>query len=77
MTLGWQQVVTLLLIGTAVAYLTRHLLRSMTRAPGAGCGVSTGCGGCAAKHGQGHRCNTAAGGRSTPIPQPEKIDTPR
>ena len=71
MTLGWQQVVTLLLIGAAVAYLTRHLLRSMTSQPGAGCGVSTGCGGCAAKHG--HHCDTAAGTPSNPLPQPKQV----
>jgi len=71
MILGWQQVVTLLLIGAAVAYLTRHLLRSMTSEPGAGCGVSSGCGGCAVKHAQ--RCETGAGVPSQPVQEPEQI----
>jgi FeoB-associated Cys-rich membrane protein len=51
MTWGWQQAVTLALIAAAVIYLTRHVLRTMTREPGAGCGVSSGCGGCSSKTG--------------------------
>lgn len=50
MTVGWQQIVTLLLVGAAVVYVTRHLLRSMSTEPGAGCGVSGSCGGCSVKH---------------------------
>jgi hypothetical protein len=58
MTWGWQQGVTLLLIGAAVVYLTRHVVRSMTSEPGAGCGASSGCGGCTLKT---DRCDSADG----------------
>ena len=69
MTLNWQLVVTLFLIGVAVVYLTRHLLRSMTSEPGAGCGVSAGCGGCSIKHDR--HCDTAAAPPAVSTRRPE------
>lgn len=49
MVVGWQGVVTLLIIVAAAVYVLRHLLRSVSDEPGSGCGVSSGCGGCAVK----------------------------
>jgi hypothetical protein len=69
MTLNWQLVVTFLLIGAAVIYLTRHLLRSMTSEPGAGCGVSTGCGGCSIKRDR--PCDPSAGTPAVSTRRPE------
>jgi hypothetical protein len=59
MTWNWQLVATFLLIGAAVVYLSRHLLRSMTSEPGSGCGTSTGCGGCSIQHDR--QCGPTAG----------------
>ena len=67
MTWNWQLVVTLLLIGAAVVYLTRHLHRSVTSEAGTGCG--TGCGGCTI--GRDRQCNATPVLPAMPTRTPE------
>jgi hypothetical protein len=70
----WQHGITLLLVGAAVVYLTRHLLRTMTTEPGAGCGVSSGCGGCSIKTDRCTSDSAAPPARAEPSAAPQRVD---